>query len=95
MYSNMKTIILLVLVTIARATPFAQQQQQNEFSMDMTQSMIRGGNVGMEEFDNHGRQLFSTGSWSWSNLLCKYWKALFHLQCIVDTFDLTLNIVWY
>ena len=70
MYSSMKIIILLVLATIAQATPFAQQE--HEFSIDMTQSMIRGGNVGMEEFDNHGRQLFSTGSWSWSNLLCKY-----------------------
>lgn len=69
MYSNMKIIALLVLATIVHATPFAQQE--HEFSMEVTPSMIRGGNVGMEEFDTHGRQLFSTGSWSWSNLLCK------------------------
>ncbi len=69
MYSIMKVIVLLVLTTFVKATPFAQQE--HEFSMDATPSMIRGGNMGMEEFDAHGRQLFSSGSWSWSNLLCK------------------------
>ena len=73
MYSNMKLIVLVVLAVLVKANPFAQQE--HEFVMDMTPSMIRGGsnNVGqqMEEFDAHGRQLFSSGSWSWSNLLCK------------------------
>ena len=71
MYGIMKVIVLLALTTFAEvnATPFAQQE--HEFSMDATPSMIRGGNMGMEEFDAHGRQLFSSGSWSWSNLLCK------------------------
>jgi hypothetical protein len=67
----MKIITLLLISAIAQATPFAQDE--HEFSMDVTPSMIRGGaNVGMEEYDAHGRQLFSTGSWSWSNMLCMY-----------------------
>jgi hypothetical protein len=65
----MKLISLLALVTFVKATPFAQQE--HEFTMDFT-SMIRGGNVDMEEYDSHGRQLFTSGSWSWTNLLCKY-----------------------
>ena len=72
MYSNMKLIVVLVLAVFVKATPFAQQE--HEFDMS-TPSMIRGGSgnvVGMEEWDAHGRQLYTTGSWSWSNLLCTY-----------------------
>ena len=71
MYSNMKVVVLLVLVTIAQVTPYVHEE--HEFSMDITSPMIRGGNIGIEEFDVHGRQLYSsTGGWSWSNMLCKY-----------------------
>lgn len=77
----MKLIIVLVLAVLVKATPFAQQE--HEFVMDMTQpSMIRGGNVGMEEYDAHGRQLFSTGSWSWSNLLCMYFQKKEEYSCV-------------
>jgi hypothetical protein len=42
-----------------------------EFVVDASPSMIRGGSVGMVENSHQGRELSFTGSWSWTNLLCK------------------------
>jgi hypothetical protein len=55
-----------------------------EFVVDASVSMIRGGSVGMDDYSHHGRELSFTGSWSWTNLLCKSneMNALLILRCI-------------
>lgn len=58
---------LLFLLAIPLAKVAASQ---HDFVVDAVPSLIRGGSM-EEELDAHGRQLSSSLSWSWTNLLCK------------------------
>lgn len=60
-------LALFLVAPLANVVAF----EETEFVVDVSPSMIRGGNVGMEEYSHHGRELSFAGSWSWSNLLCK------------------------
>jgi hypothetical protein len=61
-------LFFLLATPIAKVVAFAE----NEVFVDVNPSMIRGGNLGMEESSAHGRELYASGSWSWSNLLCEF-----------------------
>jgi hypothetical protein len=69
-----------------------------EFVVDASPSMIRGGNVGMDEYSHHGRELSFAGSWSWTNLLCKFKEintsvCLFHQKSYLDVFDFSKQFI--
>jgi hypothetical protein len=83
MYSKIQLIVLLVTSVVVKDAVFAHEY---DFSIDFSQSLIRRGHSDVEEFDAHGRQLYSSGSWSWANLLCKCKN--------INTFTLVF-LIWF
>ena len=69
MNPTIKFIQLLFLFAAPLVSVLAFEEA--EFVVDVSPSMIRGGNVGSIEYSHHGRELLFSSSWSWTNLLCK------------------------